>query len=144
MEASTKPTRKQQRVLTLLNEGKTPKQIAKAMKLKTTNGVYQHMRRLRALGLLDDERSNGSRSAPAQSRSGRTSSNGRYDNGTIGQIDHAVTDAIVNADERLNEIDAEVSDLISKSKAIEEQMHGLKAEQEAVASRREQLAAVGK
>lgn len=47
-----KATAKQRKVLKALEAGKTPKEIAKSMKIGPT-GVYAHIGRLKALNLLD-------------------------------------------------------------------------------------------
>lgn len=60
------PTRKQAQVLGHLKRGKTPAQIAKQMGI-SKNGVYGHIRKLKAAGLLD---TNGGEEAAEASSNG--------------------------------------------------------------------------
>lgn len=107
-------TDKQERVLTLLESGKTVQQIAKSMKIGTA-GVYGHMRRIRAAGWtlpgegIDDAHSGGA--TPA-------SSNGAAEPDTARA---AVIEALDTAQVAAREREAKLQEAIQKAEEIVKQ-----------------------
>lgn len=127
MEAATavKPTAKQSTVLGLLAQGKTASEIAKRMKI-TPNGVYGHMRRLKELGLLDE---NGAPVEAKATTKDTASSNGSGPKSeALSEVESLFTRGLEIANSRLGEIDA-------RTQEIERERGELLAEAEALRSK---------
>lgn len=101
----SKPTPKQAQVLGLVKEGKTPKQIAKTMKI-SPNGVYAHLRKLRERGLIEI--------APSDAAPEATS-NGHSADSTPEQIKALARQAADTADERVSQIEARLKQIAAET-----------------------------
>lgn len=91
MAATTQPTKVQQRILDLIDDGKGAAEIAKVTKTKP-NTVHNHVRKMKSVGILPKEFSlrrntqvnGGVKSVPAQRPRAASSSNGRSGLGPAG------------------------------------------------------------
>lgn len=137
-----KPTRKQQQILDLLSEGKTPDQIAKRQKV-TTNAIYGHLRRLRANGWIDGENNVLDMATLAIPP---VSSNGSSENGEEAAADrmkNLIRNAIKVADTRLDEIDAERGEIKEEMLALDLRDKKLAEEEEFLRANEKALDAAG-
>lgn len=135
------PTPQQQKVLDLIEQGKSPDEIANELGIKR-NGVYAHQRRLRAAGLLKDgkakrrPRKSTSRSKSKASTRKRGSKrtqrrpSTRKTNGKpiFGQVESDVKKVIEQIDRRAKEIETRQAEISESQKALHEESEKLAAE----------------
>lgn len=117
MEASTavKPTAKQAKVLGYVKEGKTPAEIAKRLRI-TTNGVYGHIRKLKAKGLID-----GGDPAPA-------SSNGSHPTASLEEVHLILAKAKDTAAARVEAIQDRLTAIKATAEELANEREGLEKE----------------
>lgn len=128
--AKAELSRKQAQVVTLVQQGKSVKQIARRMKI-SDNGVYGHMRKIKEkeLGHLLE-----GAPAPTPASSNGSSENGEVVSEALTRLHAQITEAIGTADERLQEIE-------TRRQAIREQVETLTQEGAELARESEQLVA---
>lgn len=115
--SAPKLTSKQKKVVTALEAGKSPKDIAKSMGI-SVNGVHGHIRRLRKIGALPQPTGSRSRAGTrrATTRGRRASSNGRLKSPAA----RALAKAVSQAKGRLHEIDVERQKLDAEEAEIKD------------------------
>lgn len=133
-------TAKQRKVLRALEKGRTVKQIAKSMKIGET-GVYAHIRRLKELGLLNE---NGKplQTTPEPSPAIPPPSDSLIDLGADESVSNLVKDAIGVIEQRQGAITARQEEITRGIAEFEQEEKALIAEQEGLAERRVKLEGV--
>lgn len=139
----TKLTKKQQRVLRMLQQGKSPEQISKSLKT-TRNNVYGHMRRMRQAGVelpAGKNRSDRGREKPQRGSQAipPASTNGKSD--ALTQIGQMVKDAIGTAEQRIAEIEDRRGELSDQIRSLENEEADLANEGALLDKKRSGLAA---
>lgn len=134
MTDKPKLAKKQKRVLDLLTKGKSPGQVAKAMKI-SVNGVYGHMRRIEAKGYTVPRSGTPS---PTRKRA-KASTNG---SGPVAQIDAGIAKLIEQAEDRAKKIKVESDEIRDEQKTLDARLAGLGTEHEALLARRKALTSV--
>lgn len=143
MTEQVKLTPAQTRVQQALDKGKTPKQIAKSMRI-TRNGVYAHIRKLREKGVIPEKGANGDQptneveEAPVEPA---TSSNGSPEDvgEVLGGVRSALRNQIEVVDERISEIDTRTDQIDQESEVLANEKVNLTGERTSLASTREKL-----
>ncbi len=117
-------TKKQKQVLGYIAKGKTPKQIATRMGI-SVNGVYGHIRKLKAINALD---ANGK---PPAAEASPSASNG-HDGKALKEVESLIKAAQGAADARQAEIDEAIRGIDREVDRLSEQRRSLNAEHEAL------------
>lgn len=130
-------TSKQQEVVKMLRQGKSPEQIARRMKI-TTNAVYGHVARMRRKGIEVPGGSSNGRSESANGHPARSSENGNGSSRSFDsfgedltnvekEVSTAIEDIQARARGRLDEItkerhelSARLDDLVNEENTIRE------------------------
>lgn len=138
MTADSNLTRKQKKVLALWQQGKTPAQIAKALKVGR-NGVYTHLRNLREKGYnLDGDEGN---TNPAKTKVKVTSNgSGKI---TSASLQTAISDAAKVAKHRAEQIEKRKAELLNTINEAQREVDALDAEWTAVTAAEDKLASIG-
>lgn len=139
--AKAELSRKQAQVVLLVQQGKSPKQIATRMKI-SVNGVYGHMRKIREKGgghLLEQDAPT---PTPASSSSNGSSENGEVVSEALTRLHTQIKEAIGTADERLTEIDGRRTEIREQIDALTHEDSELSAESEQLVAERGKLVTV--
>lgn len=124
-------SKKQKKVKSALENGKTPTQVAKSMGISTA-GVYGHIRRIQAKGFEVSRLENASRkpekakAAPGKQNKAKTETR----NGVkpAGHIAEGIQDLIRFADDREKQIQEELAVLVGQRNSLENQCANLQEE----------------
>lgn len=125
-------SKKQEKVKSALENGKTPTQVAKSMGISTA-GVYGHIRRIQAKGFEVSRLENASRKPEKAKAAPEKQSKAKQEsprNGVrpAGHIAEGIQDLIRFADDREKQIQEELSVLIGQRNSVEDQCAKLQEE----------------
>lgn len=118
-------TARQQEVLTLVREGKTPTEIGKALEI-SSQGVHGHLRRLAQRGLVTLEQSP-SRTASTRTRRERNGSRKLNPSQALEAVHQAAREQATAVEARVAAIDVEIADLRDEKKQLGETLKQLQA-----------------
>lgn len=140
------PSKKQQQVLGLIAEGQKPKDIAKRMKI-SVNGVYGHMRKLKAKGLLTEDGQitdslDGVAAKATAKAKVKAATNGGTHGGTVDQVRSIVEGTIKTIENRQGEASTRQKEISVEIARLREEDDALAHEQDTLDKQKAALGAV--